>query len=181
MKKTLTLGLALGFAVAGSLPGLAQAQGRDVRSYDGYCYMKQADAKRNGAIIGAVTGGLIGSQVSKHERGLGAIAGAVIGGAIGSNAGKNSAKCYNGEYYSYQGKYYDPPSAPSGYVPVFYEQRPPERLYSHVYYDRDHHDGPPPYGYGNAWNHGWRDSNGRWHDGQPPHGYRQDNRGYWRR
>ena len=103
-------GLAL---VAGmAVPALAQAQ--DVRRYDGYCYVKQQDAKRNGLVIGAVAGGLLGSQVSKNERGLGAVIGAVAGGALGQNIGKNSVKCYNGEYYSYQGNYYDPPAGPSG-------------------------------------------------------------------
>ncbi len=183
MKLKTTLGVA---ALAASLiaPGLtagsAMAAPHDVRNYDGYCYVKQTEAKRNGLIVGAIAGGLLGSQVSKHERGLGAVIGAVAGGAIGQNVGKSSVKCYNGEYYSYQGHYYDPPSGPSGYVPVFYEQRPADRMYDHVYYDRDHHDGPPPYGYGNAWsNKGWRDHRGQWHDGQPPQGYRQDRDGNW--
>lgn len=172
-------GLAL---VAGmAVPALAQAQ--DVRRYDGYCYVKQQDAKRNGLVIGAVAGGLLGSQVSKNERGLGAVIGAVAGGALGQNIGKNSVKCYNGEYYSYQGNYYDPPAGPSGYVPVFYEQRPPERMYSHVYYDRDHHSGPPPYAYNDYRDRhdGWRDRKGRWHDGPPPRGWRQDRDGNWYR
>ncbi len=183
MKFQTKLGLAFGLAamtLTGLAPTLAMADNRDVRNYDGYCYVKQSDAKRNGLIVGAVAGGLIGSQVSKHERGLGAVLGAIAGGAIGSNVGKSSVKCYNGEYYSYQGHYYDPPAGPSGYVPVFYEQRPSDRMYSHVYYDRDHHDGPPPYGYGNAWNHGWRDNHNKWHDGQPPQGYHQDHNGNWR-
>ncbi len=178
MKTLLKLGLVAGIAGCIALPGLAQAQRYEVRNYDGYCYMKQADAKRNGAIIGAVAGGVLGSQVSKNERGLGTVLGAVIGGAIGSNAGKNSVKCYNDEYYSYQGRYYDPPAGPAGYVPVFYEQRPPQRLYSHVYYDRDRHAGPPPYGYSDTW-HGWRDDRGGWHDGQVPSGYWQDGNGNW--
>ncbi len=178
MKTLLKLGLVAGIASCIALPGLAQAQGREVRNSDGYCYMKQQDAKRNGAIIGAVAGGVLGSQVSKNERGLGTVLGAVIGGAIGSNAGKSSVKCYNGEYYSYQGHYYDPPAGPSGYVPVFYEQRPSETMYSHVYYDRDRHSGPPPYGYGDTW-HGWRDGRGTWHDGQVPSGYSQDSNGNW--
>ena len=43
------------------------------QSYDGYCYAKKhADAK-TGTIVGAVIGGLVGSQVSKHERGLGTV------------------------------------------------------------------------------------------------------------
>lgn len=178
MKTLLKLGLVAGIATCVAIPGLAQAQRYEVRNSDGYCYMKQKDAKRNGAIVGAVAGGVLGSQVSKNERGLGTVLGAVIGGAIGSNAGKSSVKCYNGEYYSYQGRYYDPPAGPSGYVPVFYEQRPPSAMYSQVYYDRDRHSGPPPYGYSDTWR-GWRDGRGNWHDGAPPRGYWQDRDGNW--
>jgi len=182
MTPTLKWLTGIGLAASLTLPGLAMAQ--DVRNYDGYCYVRQKDAKRNGLIIGAVAGGLLGSQVSKNERGLGAIIGAVAGGAIGQNIGKSSVKCYNGEYYAYQGQYYDPPPGPSGYVPVFYEQRPPERMYSHVYYDRDRHMGPPPYSYSDyrdRYNNGWRDQTGRWHDGAPPRGWRQDRNGDWYR
>ncbi len=160
-------------ALAASLvaPGLAAAQDRDLRAYDGYCYAKKKDAQRNGTIIGAVIGGLVGSQVSKNERGLGTIGGAVIGGAIGNSAGKSSVKCYNGEYYSYQGSYYDPAPAPSGYSVVYYQQRPPQSYYSNVYYDRYHHTTPGPWGYQDAWRNddnnpnGWRDEQGYWHDG----------------
>lgn len=164
--------------VCTGLPGLVYAQNYEVRNYDGYCYVKQKDAKKNGMIIGAVVGGLLGSQVSKNERGLGAVVGAVAGGALGRNIGKNSVKCYHGEYYSYQGRYYDPSPAPSGYVPVFFEQRPDSDMYTQVYYDRDRHSGPPPYNYSESWK-GWRDSGGKWHDGEPPKGYWQDSHGYW--
>lgn len=179
----------IGLIAGLTLPGMAMAQ-RDVRNYDGYCYVKQTDAKRNGLIVGAVAGGLLGSQVSKNERGLGAVIGAIAGGAIGQNVGKNSVKCYNGEYYAYQGSYYDPPSGPSGYVPVFYEQRPSSGMYSQVYYDRDRHASPPPYSYNDYRNrnggndnrdNSWRDRRGRWHEGTPPRGWRQDRNGDWYR
>ncbi|MGA9659801.1 MAG: glycine zipper 2TM domain-containing protein [Asticcacaulis sp.] len=168
--------LALGCFVAA--PNLAAAQDRDLRNYDGYCYAKKKDAQTNGTVIGAVLGGLIGSQVSKNERGLGTAGGAVIGGVIGNNVGKNSVKCYNGEYYSYQGSYYDPAPAPSGYSVVYYKDRPANDRYDHVYYDRYHHTSPPPYNYGEAWRkddnnpNGWRDNDGRWHES------RGNNRGH---
>lgn len=191
MTTTLKWLMGLSLAAGLTLPGVALAQ-RDVRSYDGYCYVKQQDAKRNGLIVGAVAGGLLGSQVSKNERGLGAVIGAVAGGALGQHIGQSSVKCYNGEYYAYQGRYYDPPAGPSGYVPVFYEQRPPERMYSNVYYDRDRHAGPPPYAYSDYRDRhdnddrdrrdsGWRDRHGRWHEGHAPHGWRQDRNGHWYR
>ncbi|ESQ82889.1 hypothetical protein AEAC466_15375 [Asticcacaulis sp. AC466] len=170
----------VGLAIAFGLPMAASAQQYDVRQYDGYCYAKKKDAQRNGTIIGAVIGGLVGSQVSKHERGLGTVGGAVIGGAIGNSAGKSSVKCYNGEYYSYQGAYYDPAPPPAGYSVVYYKERPPQGYYQKVYYDRYHHERPGPWGYSNdAWRHddqnpnGWRDKNGYWHDGW------RDSNGRW--
>ncbi len=184
MEKTAKIAVAAGLAMALAVPVMANAQQRyEVRNYDGYCYVKQTEAKRNGLILGAVAGGLLGSQVSKNERGLGAVVGAVVGGAVGQNIGKNSVKCYNGEYFAYQGRYYDPPRGPSGYVPVFYEQRPPSSMYSEVYYDRNRRSGPPPYSYqdNTNWRDGWRDSRGRWHEGRPPRGYWQDRDGYWHR
>jgi len=178
----LVLSLTLGLTLVAVAPSLAFAQDQDLRNYDGYCYAKSAQAQKNGTIIGAVLGGLIGSQASKHERGLGALGGAVIGGAIGSSAGKSSVRCYNGEYYSYQGSYYDPAPPPSGYAVVYYKSRPPQDSYSNVYYDRYHHTSPPPYGYNDAWKNdgsnpnGWRDQDGNWHDGRN-HQSRHSHRG----
>lgn len=157
----------LAAALAGSLvlPAVASAQVRDVRGYDGYCYAKKKDAQRNGTVIGAVIGGLIGSQVSKHERGLGTVGGAVIGGVIGNNAGKSSVQCYNGEYYAYQGRYYDPPRPPAGYTVMYFQHRPPNSYYRNVYYDRSRHSGPPPWNYNDAWRNDHRD------DHRPGHRY----------
>ena len=172
MKTTFKMGLVIGLAAGLMIPGLASAQDRDLRSYDGYCYAKKKDAQTNGTVIGAVIGGLVGSQISKNERGLGTVGGAVVGGVIGNNVGKSSVKCYNGEYYSYQGAYYDPAPPPSGYTVVYYKERPPQDRYQHVYYDRYRHTTPPPYAYGDAWRndndnpYGWRDKHGHWHDGR---------------
>lgn len=43
--------------------------------------------QEGGAALGAVVGGLLGSQVSKNERALGAVAGAALGAGIGSYVG----------------------------------------------------------------------------------------------
>ena len=116
-------------------PFAAHAQ-YDTRSYDGYCYAKKDNAGTNGAVIGAVVGGLAGSQVSKHERGLGTVGGAVLGGVIGNQVGKSSVKCYNGAYYAYrQGQYYSPPAAPDGYQVLYFRDRPQSGYYDTVYYD----------------------------------------------
>ena len=172
MKSVLKIGVIMGLASAMIIPAVASAQDRDLRGYDGYCYAKKKDAQTNGTVIGAVLGGLVGSQISKNERGLGAVGGAVVGGVIGNNVGKKSVKCYNGEYYSYQGSYYDPAPPPSGYTVMYYKERPPQDRYQNVYYDRYRHTSPPPYKYGDAWRndndnpYGWRDENGHWHDGR---------------
>ena len=129
----------------------AAAQDTDLRSYDGYCYVRSKQAKTTGTVIGVVTGGLIGSQISKNERGLGAVAGAAIGGVIGNKVARNGGKCWHDEYYSYQGHYYDPQPAPKGYTVVFYKDRPAPDLYKAVYYDPDHHTTPPPYAYNDTW------------------------------
>jgi hypothetical protein len=165
LSKSVCGALALGMAGGLILPNMAAAQDRDLRGYDGYCYARKAEAKRNGTVIGAVLGGLIGSQISKNERGLGAVGGAVIGGVIGNSAGKSSVNCYEGNYYAYQGHYYDPAPPPSGYTVVYFKSRPPQRYYKHVYYDRYRHAGPPPWNYNDA----WRDDR---HDSRNDHGRR---------
>ncbi len=56
------------------------------------CKYQEKSSSKKGTVIGAIAGGIIGSQVSKNERGLGTVGGAVIGGAIGSKVGKNHGK-----------------------------------------------------------------------------------------
>ena len=48
--------------------------------------------QRAGALIGAVVGGLAGSQVSDNERTLGAVVGAGAGAAVGSYVGCNQQR-----------------------------------------------------------------------------------------
>ncbi len=189
--------------LAAGAPMAAQAQSTQ---YDGYCYAKQGDAKTTGTVVGAIAGGLLGSQISKNERGLGAVGGAVAGGAIGRQIGKSSVKCYNGEYYSYQTGQYTPAAAPDGYQVVYYNQRPDSSAYSRTYYDPDRRSTSPSdryaynagynQGYNNGYNNGsynnndgyqasnssrrgWRDTGGTWHMGTPQaYGWRDD-RGVW--
>lgn len=56
--------------------------------------------QQTGAIIGALIGGLAGSQISSNERGLGAVVGAGAGAAAGSYIGCNQqrARSYNSDY-----------------------------------------------------------------------------------
>ena len=78
-----TLSLVAGTA---AIPSVSEA-------YPQYrCKYEQKKSGQKGAIVGAIAGGLIGSQISKNERGLGTVGGAVAGGLIGNKVGKNSAK-----------------------------------------------------------------------------------------
>ena len=59
--------------------------------------------QQTGAIVGALIGGLAGSQISSNERGLGAVVGAGAGAAAGSYIGCNQqrarqASSYNSDY-----------------------------------------------------------------------------------
>lgn len=104
--------------------------------YDGYCYQSTGSSGKGHPVTGAVVGAAVGSQVSKHERGLGALGGAIIGGAIGSNVGKHKDEgCLNGDYYAFNGAYYDPAPAPDGYAVVFFRTRPSSDLYARVHFN----------------------------------------------
>ncbi|ESQ74562.1 glycine zipper 2TM domain-containing protein [Asticcacaulis sp. AC402] len=174
-------------------PAAAMAQ----ESYDGYCYAK--NNKTTGTIIGAVAGGVAGSQVSKNERGLGALIGAVAGGALGRKIASDSTKCLNGEYYSYQSNAYEPLAAPDGYDVVYFKTRPRTSAYSVVYFDTNRRttpgyayntnsgyqtQGQPYYNntYDRAYNTGtagWRDDKGVWRTGRPVALGWKDSRGRW--
>ena len=78
----LSLGLIAGTA---AIPNIADAQ-----TYR--CKYEQKKSGNTGAVVGAIAGGLLGSQISKNERGLGAVGGAVVGGYTGSKIAKNNAK-----------------------------------------------------------------------------------------
>ena len=86
MAAVVTTGLILTSAVA---PSMAQA--RPYTKTEA-CQVTKQDAKNKGAIIGAIAGGLLGSQVSKNEKGLGAVVGAGAGYVIGSKVGKDQGK-----------------------------------------------------------------------------------------
>jgi hypothetical protein len=192
--KLIAAAAALSMVVPMAAPLAAHAQ-YSTQAYDGYCYARKSDAQKNGAILGAVIGGLAGSQVSKNERGLGAVGGAVAGGVIGSQIGKSSVKCYNGAYYSYGGHYYTPPAAPDGYEVHYFKERPAQG----DYYDRVY-DSPPSgyasddrYSNGGGYNDnrynnddrynrrqdGFMDDRGNFYPGQPRAYGWQDDRGVW--
>ncbi|ESQ90856.1 hypothetical protein ABAC460_08490 [Asticcacaulis sp. AC460] len=83
MAAVISSGLILG-AVA--VPTAASAR----QSY--VCQVEKKENAQKGMIIGAIAGGLLGSQVSKNERGLGAVGGAVIGGVLGRSLGEDKGK-----------------------------------------------------------------------------------------
>ncbi|WP_426028419.1 SH3 domain-containing protein [Brevundimonas sp. TWP2-3-4b2] len=61
--------------------------------------------QRTGALIGAVIGGLAGSQISRNERTLGAVAGAGAGAAAGSYIGCNQQRARVGSEASSGAQY----------------------------------------------------------------------------
>ncbi len=201
----LAISTAIGLTMGAFAPAAFAQQGyasASAETYDGYCYARKDQAKTTGTVVGAVAGGVLGSQVSKNERGLGTVIGAIAGGAIGRSIAADGVKCLNGEYYSYQSGYYDPAPAPEGYQPVYYRSRPSSQTYSTVYYDTQRHTSSQTYAQAqaNAYNaphasdnsaygreddrarsqpQGWKDSNGQWRSGRPQAFGWQDNRGRW--
>jgi len=101
MAAVVTTGLILGSAIA---PTMASA--RPYTKTEA-CAVTKQDAKNKGAIIGAIAGGLLGSQVSKNEKGLGAVVGAGAGYVIGSKIGKDQGKstCKKVETYQEEARY----------------------------------------------------------------------------
>jgi len=73
------------------------------------CEVTKANSAKTGAILGAVVGGLLGSQVAKNEKGLGAVGGAVVGGLLGNKLGKDQGKdtCNKAEAAMQQQRYED--------------------------------------------------------------------------
>lgn len=91
MSKIFKAGLATASLIAAlgaaAVPMTANAQANGVTNCDAPGGRQQA-----GAAIGAVLGGLAGSQVSRNERALGAVVGAGAGAAAGSYIGCNQQR-----------------------------------------------------------------------------------------
>jgi len=80
-----------------SLPTLAQANDYN-RHYDrsAECRADENDARLAGGVLGAVVGGVVGSQVSGNgARTEGSAVGAVLGGLVGAGIGDESVNCDN--------------------------------------------------------------------------------------
>ena len=79
----------LGTLAPAALPTAVMAQSRSngITSCDA-----PGGRQRTGAIIGAIVGGLAGSQISDNERTLGAVVGAGAGAAAGSYIGCNQQR-----------------------------------------------------------------------------------------
>ena len=90
MSKIFNTSLAAAAAVAAlvtAAPSVSLAQANGITNCDAPGGRQQA-----GALIGAVVGGLAGSQISRNERTLGAVAGAGAGAAAGSYIGCNQQR-----------------------------------------------------------------------------------------
>ena len=86
MTAVVTSGLIIGSTAAVMVPATASAR----TTYQ--CEVTKSNNAKTGAILGAIAGGLLGSQVAKNEKGLGAVGGAVVGGLLGNKLGKDQGK-----------------------------------------------------------------------------------------
>ena len=86
IKMTMAAVVSSGLILGAAVPMTASARQTYV------CQVEKKQSAQTGMILGAVVGGLLGSQVSKNERGLGAVGGAVIGGVVGNKLGKDHGK-----------------------------------------------------------------------------------------
>jgi hypothetical protein len=91
----------------------------DRRAYRGYdsdyyrsyrnspCERSRDNRTAGGALIGAIAGGALGSNLDDDgNRAEGTVLGAVVGGLIGANVGRSTARCdATGYYYSYDQTY----------------------------------------------------------------------------
>lgn len=138
---------------AGGYGGQYYAGGQGGNSrYMTDCQVKKRQGTTNGAVIGALAGAVIGSQVSGRGQrsegsAVGALAGAVLGSQIGRSSAKNSEECLRYGYYDnrqdyrmYGQAYY--------YRDGFYDQRGQwhryDRRYDRRYYQQQ-------YGYGQSY------------------------------
>lgn len=92
MSKKITVAIAAAAMLGGlapvALPTAAMAQqANGITNCDA-----PGGRQRTGALLGAVVGGLAGSQISRNERTLGAVAGAAAGAAAGSYIGCNQQR-----------------------------------------------------------------------------------------
>lgn len=151
MKRTLTTALAATVALgAMSTPLAVSAQPYGDPGYRNPCQMKKHKGSTGGAILGALAGAVIGSQVSGNgARTEGSAVGALAGGVVGSQIGRSSAKdsdaCLREGYYdnrqtyrTYGQAYY--------YRDGFYDARGEwhsyDRRYNRAYYQRQYGYGP---------------------------------------
>lgn len=103
--KTFTVAIAAAAMLGGlapmALPTVAMAQqANGVTNCDA-----PGGRQRAGALIGAVVGGLAGSQISSNERTLGAVGGAAAGAAAGSYIGCNQQRARVNNQASRGGEY----------------------------------------------------------------------------
>lgn len=117
--------------------GTYQASGNRSQ-YDGYCYQpNNMNSQTKGTVIGAIAGGVIGSQVAASgHRTDGTILGAVVGGIVGNQIGANSeqtenSNCLQNTYYLYNNGFYEPSPPPQGYRTAYFYERPMGLNYVH--------------------------------------------------
>lgn len=91
--------------------GRGDYRGYDRDYYRSYrnspCERSRDNRTAGGALIGAIAGGALGSNLDDDgNRAEGTVLGAIVGGVIGANIGRSTARCdASGYYYSYDQTY----------------------------------------------------------------------------
>jgi len=89
-------------ALALAALGIALPEGASARTYYRHhhvyrhyasCHATRERHGANGAIIGAIGGGIVGNAASSGNRGPGTLLGAGVGALAGHAIGKNSSRC----------------------------------------------------------------------------------------
>ncbi len=170
MTRTLSAILAATVA-AGAIatPVMASAQpyrgdGYDQRQYDqgrDPCQQKKHNGSTGGAILGALAGAAIGSNIGGHGARtegavVGGVAGAVVGGNVGRSSAANSAACGGDQGYYDQRREYRQYGQVYYYNDGFYDQRGEWRRYDRRH-DRRYYEHQYGRGYGyDSYNYGRR-------------------------
>src|SRR5690349_44877 len=141
--KAILLVTALG---ASALPATAQGYNQSYNN-NGYANCRERGENRaGGAVLGAIVGGVLGSNVAgRGHRGDGTALGAVLGGVVGSEIGRSATQCAT----PYGRQDYPVASYPATSYPAYPQQSYPQTVPgTYSPYSSGSYPPPPPADYG---------------------------------